>query len=407
MAPTNSNRINAKTKRKRKTSSAVSEDPLPRQDDKENSSPTSHPPPINPKQKTNELYENNWWKINIAKASSLIEKCMKSYGWDRNETKRLFASYRKFLLLKKEMADWDATRLMPCFPIDLIWQEHIGMDDYDANMRDLLGHVIRRRVPEETETTPAGGNDAAPALPSVEEIAGGNDAAAALPSVEEMLTEMEQTTREALKRRFGTRHDDEIWDVVRLSFVDQLGDETVFEANLREPLSISCVWYAEEVKKESIDKYQFTYDGTVIPTSGDDSLASDNKVMSLVTLVSLGFDRHSNNTKIVATRTDRIKIAIQHSSKSKKYEQIYLIDKETMMTKIFDVFAKEALDTERSKLVFLNGDERVFGHESPIALGLEGSQCDIVIQAVAAELHKSKNCICCNTWMGLAEDIKK
>lgn len=377
MAPTNSNRINAKTKRKRKTNSAVSEHPLPRQDDKENSSPTSHPPPINPKQKTNELYENNWWKINNAKASSLIEKCMKSYGWDRNEAKRLFASYRKFLLLKKEMADWDATRLMPCFPIDLIWQEHIGMEDYDANMRDLLGHVIRRRVPEETGTTPAGGNNAA----------------AELPSVEEMLTEMEQTTREALKRRFGTRHDDEIWDVVRLSFVDQLGDETVFDVNMREPLSISCVWYAEEVKKESIDKYQFTYDGTVIPTSGDDSLASDNKVMSLVTLVSLGFDRHSNNTKIVATRTDRIKITIQHSSKSKKYEQIYLIGNETMMTKIFDVFAKEALDTERSKLVFLNGDERVFGHESPIALGLEGR---IVIQAVAAELHKSKNCICCN-----------
>lgn len=392
MAPTNSNRNNVKMKRKWKSSNAVSEDTLPRRqdDDKENSLVVIHP-----KHKINELYENNWWKINFIKASSLIERCMKSYGWDRNETKRLFASYRKFLLLKKEMADWDATRLMPCFPIDLIWQEHIGMEDYDPDMRDLLGHVIRRGVPEEPETTPAGGDDAAAA-------------AAALPEVktEEMLTKMEQTTRQALKCRFGTRHDDEIWDVVALFFVDQFGEETIFEVNMREPLSISCFWYAEEVKKKGIDKYQFTYDGTVIPTptSGDD-LASDNEDMPLVTLVSLGFDRHSSNTKIVATRIDKIKITIQHSSK--KYEGIYLIGKEIMMSKIFDRFATELLDTVRNKLVFLYGGEMVYGHESPIALGLEGSQCDIVIQAVAAELHKSKNCICCNPWMGLAEDITK
>ena len=387
MASTNSN---AKTKRKRKTSSAVSTNGQRiLQDDKENSSPTSRhpPPPINPKQKTNELYENNWWKINIAKASVLIEKCMKSYGWDRKETKRLFASYRKFLLLKKEMTDWDATRLLPCYPIDLIWQEHSGMEDYDADMRDLLGHVIRRGVPEELETTPAGGDD-------------DDVAAAALPSMktEEMLTKMEQMTREALKRRFGTRHDDEIWDVVVLSFVDQLGEETIFEVNMREPLKISCFWYAEQVKKKGIDKYQFTYDGTVI-------LASDNEDMSSVTLVSLGFDRHNSNTKIVATRIDKIKITIQDTSE--KYEGIYLIGKEIMLSKIFDRFANEVMDTVRSKLVFLNGEERIYGHESPIALGLEGNQCDIVIRAVAADLHKSKNCICCNPWMGLAEDITK
>jgi hypothetical protein len=78
-----------------------------------------------------------------------------------------------------------------------------------------------------------------------------------------------------------------------------------------------------------------------------------------------------------------------------------------MLSKIFDRFANEVMDTVRSKLVFLNGEERIYGHESPVALGLEGNQCDIVIRAVAADLHKSKNCICCNPWMGLAEDITK
>jgi hypothetical protein len=60
-----------------------------------------------------------------------------------------------------------------------------------------------------------------------------------------------------------------------------------------------------------------------------------------------------------------------------------------MMKRAFEVFAKV---NELSNLIFMLGEQRVYGYESPIALGLKCRNND-VIRAIDAAC---KNCIRCN-----------
>jgi len=67
---------------------------------------------------------NIQWSLNVEKAASLVEKCMKQYNWSRADTKNVLNAYRQLLLLKKEMSDWNATKLSPCWPIAQMWLQH-------------------------------------------------------------------------------------------------------------------------------------------------------------------------------------------------------------------------------------------------------------------------------------------
>ena len=76
-----------------------------------------------------------------------------------------------------------------------------------------------------------------------------------------------------------------------------------------------------------------------------------------------------------------------------------------MISKTFDEFAKEVLDTEPSKLVFLSQERQIYGYESPVALNLKC--CDNVIDAVAMETFKCRKCICCNPFQYDEKDTSK
>ncbi len=51
-------------------------------------------------------YEKAWWKIHVAKAVKLVERCTKLQPWDLSNTKRVLNFYHPFLLQKKEVADY-------------------------------------------------------------------------------------------------------------------------------------------------------------------------------------------------------------------------------------------------------------------------------------------------------------
>ena len=71
------------------------------------------------------VYNTNiQWSLNVEKAASLVEKCMKQYNWSRADTKNILNAYRQLLLLKKEMSDWNATKLSPCWPLCQMWLQH-------------------------------------------------------------------------------------------------------------------------------------------------------------------------------------------------------------------------------------------------------------------------------------------
>mmetsp|Transcript_31886 Transcript_31886/g.67031 ORF Transcript_31886/g.67031 Transcript_31886/m.67031 type:complete len:375 (-) Transcript_31886:229-1353(-) len=358
MAPTKPNRktktkLTAQRKSSRRKSSSAANLPRPGTQDKENASPIVNGED-SPQPKTDDPHEQNWWKINVEKAAALIERCMKAYNWDRVETKKILNSYRQFLSLKKEHADWDATYLYPCWPVDQMWLHHSQMEDYDYDMRNLLGHVVNRY------TLAVGADDAV------------------------------DVTKEALKQRFGSV-DEELWNVINVCIVDQLGEEETIEVNMREPLSTFFERYAQK-KEESVEKFQFVFDRKTINDDNTDGEATPMR---------LGIDR--SNNKIRASHIEKVAINIRYASENK--ERGFLIDKTSMISTTFDEFAKEVLETERFKLVFLFQEKRVYGYESPVVFNMKCR--DNTIEVVAVESYKCKSCICCNPNQNIEKDTSK
>ena len=258
-----------------------------------------------------------------------------------------------------------------------------------------------------------------------------------------------ETTKEALIERFGS-YDSELWDTIQLCIVDQLGREETIDINMREPLVEHLLDYADD-REEDYEKYEFVYDGKVIDDQKKKSKSTDNNNKDDVdvdeTPMTLGMKQ---GDKILASHVDQIGLTIRLDEK----EHGYLVDKTSMISKTFDVFAEDiekpekspdsdgsddeeedglpdtsgdaalaaALaaesnnnsnnnasgasseseiggnaapeQTKRSKYIFLLQSHRLFGFETAITLGLKSSGS--VIDAVHVEEHKHMNCICCN-----------
>ena len=92
-----------------------------------------------------------WWMVDLNPveesplqgASALVKRCMRTYGWDEAKAHKVLAAYRQFLVLKKELKDWNAETLSPCHLVDQMWHCHIlDVVNYYHDMMLLCGHVV-------------------------------------------------------------------------------------------------------------------------------------------------------------------------------------------------------------------------------------------------------------------------
>ena len=61
---------------------------------------------------------DTWWMVDLSPvegspsqgqgATALVKRCMRTYGWDEANARKILAAYRQFIILKKELRDWDA-----------------------------------------------------------------------------------------------------------------------------------------------------------------------------------------------------------------------------------------------------------------------------------------------------------
>ena len=95
--------------------------------------------------------ETTWWMVDLNSivegssqgASALVKRCMRTYGWDETKARKVLAAYRQFLVLKKELKDWNAEILSPCYLVDQMWHCHIlDVVNYCHDMMLLCGHVV-------------------------------------------------------------------------------------------------------------------------------------------------------------------------------------------------------------------------------------------------------------------------
>lgn len=83
------------------------------------------------------MHEAEWWKANVDKVSVLINLCTRVYHWDNATAKKVFKSYRQFLVIKREQSDWDSKKFTPCWSVDQMWKQHSTLDDYDLDISNL------------------------------------------------------------------------------------------------------------------------------------------------------------------------------------------------------------------------------------------------------------------------------
>eukprot|EP00984_Skeletonema_dohrnii_P010706 scaffold4194_cov78-Skeletonema_dohrnii-CCMP3373.AAC.1 len=136
----------------------------------------------------NDFNEKTWWMVDLTPigssspqgASALVKRCMRMHGWDEAKARKVLASYRQFIILKKNLQDWNAEILSPCYLVDQMWHCHIlDVVNYCHDMMLLCGHVV------------------------------GHNPDGALDYVAKQ--KRDESTRASLEEYFGS-YDEEVWD---------------------------------------------------------------------------------------------------------------------------------------------------------------------------------------------------
>jgi len=128
-----------------------------------------------------------WWLVDLTppggsssqRASALVKRCMTAFGWDETKARKVLRAYYQFIMLKKELRDWDEKRVYPCYLVKMMWLCHIAdVVNYCHDMMLLCGRVVGHN--------PDANVDGA--------------------------LDRDQTTRDLLQERFDEDYDENVWN---------------------------------------------------------------------------------------------------------------------------------------------------------------------------------------------------
>mmetsp|Transcript_18045 Transcript_18045/g.23291 ORF Transcript_18045/g.23291 Transcript_18045/m.23291 type:complete len:224 (-) Transcript_18045:261-932(-) len=133
--------------------------------------------------------KRTWWMVDLAcvedeapnqGATPLVARCMRVHLWDEEHARRVLTAYKQFLILKTERKDWYGKELSPCADVERMWQLHIvDMSNYYHDCMLLCGHVINYNPDEAVD--------------------------------ENAKSSHEKNTHVALKGKFGSKCDEDLW----------------------------------------------------------------------------------------------------------------------------------------------------------------------------------------------------
>lgn len=77
-------------------------------------------------------------------ATPLVNRCMRTYGWNEDFATRVLMGYKQFCGWKQAFEDWDDSALVPPLPIRQMWQQHLlDSRNYQADCMLLFGNVLQ------------------------------------------------------------------------------------------------------------------------------------------------------------------------------------------------------------------------------------------------------------------------
>ena len=127
-----------------------------------------------------------WWEQH---SEILVKTAVDEYRWEECRARDIVKAYQQFLIVKREMKDWE-NELIPCDKVAFMMEYHAHNEDFDyqSDMKFLCGHDF-------------GGEQLL--------VCGKDDD-----------FDRENATFDAVKKRFGSEFNEELWNTVRICFVE-------------------------------------------------------------------------------------------------------------------------------------------------------------------------------------------
>ena len=216
----------------------------------------------------NDFNVKTWWMVDLTPigesssqgASALVKRCMRTYSWDEAKARKVLDAYRQFIILKKNLEDWKAEILSPCYLVDQMWHCHIlDVVNYYHDMMLLCGHVVGH--------DPDGALDYAAKQKrddtthkSLQEHFGSYDVEVWDYSPDAATENVKDDDANKLKDTDNEEEESAISDTITIRINDQSGGETMFK--IKKSTQMSKVFNAFATKKGiHVEDLRFLLDG--------------------------------------------------------------------------------------------------------------------------------------------------
>lgn len=308
---------------------------------------------------------DTWWETN---SDALVKEAVEKYKWDEVVAKDTVKAYHQYLIVKREMKDWN-NQLIPCERVITIMEQHEFNEDFDyhSDMKFLCGHDFAGE-----QLVVVGRDDD---------------------------FDREKATFEAVRRRFGPEFNETLWNTLDVLMIIVNGG---FKFNPK----TSSEWGGEAVivpvykpaRLESAFELIDQDDSKLILSAFQLLLLRTQEVIDPTSDTALGLGMvytdlmlglHKDETLI------EVKKAVTGADSSSTRLFCAAGTKMTMSKALKDLVKDD--EEDESKYVFKFKGKRIFGFETPMSLHMKHFD---TIEAISVNEyvkdHKYQRCICCN-----------
>ncbi|KAL9188795.1 hypothetical protein ACHAXT_007173 [Thalassiosira profunda] len=261
------------------------------------------------------------------------------------QTAAVVKAYRQFIDVKNQRNDWDANKLSPCILVEIMWKAHSQLPAYASDMKLLCGRAVQFVDDEDIDDDEAG-----------EEAA------------------RVQATVDAIQARCGSV-DERVWNACSVS-MDRLdicnGEVYCYLRDKTTPFATILEQWAK-VDGVNVDDYKYFY--------GERELKESDTIGSLgSTDIDIDGIPKAQNTPTY------VRLVVGDSDCNCS------VLKTTPLAGPMKEYANDC-GVDRASLVFLWNEQKLYGFETAVQLGMGRFA---IIKVLQADSAKNPRCICCN-----------
>ena len=294
---------------------------------------------------------DGWWEQN---SDALVKFALDEWYWEDDHAKGTVIAYKQFLILKREVKDWE-NELLPCDSVVEMIQQHQKHTslDFTNDLKLLCGRDFEGRdiVIDRKENN----------------------------------INRQRMTLEAMKQRFGAEFNEEIWgmcafDLFEVNEKDENNfcSTTISQGAIADPL---------EMFLGDLSYHFYEYEDIQF------ILEHKQEVIDPKTDTILSLDLTSFDTVLAAPKHCfwlKVEMKVKGSDTSNK-SFVYIADKKLAIVK--DSLKAVVKKNDDSEYIYFFNGKRLYGFETPLSLQMRHFD---IIEAVPAEDFKYPKCICCN-----------